>query len=198
MDKILLNSTGNCIQYLVINHNGKEYDKEKCIYVDLNHFAVQNKSTHYKPPILQWNLTKKEAAGARSYRPAFPVGCRLSCLCSRVRCPLVSWRSPGGCPGRGAGFQRPGCSVPNSAPGARLPGVFSHSMWWVTERIGRLLGRGHGWVSSQVERSPPWGLSMGVCMVVMLEGNSPNLIRCCELSVPSLNHQKHVVVLKAG
>ena len=53
MDKILLNSTGNCIQYLVINHNGKEYEKEKCIYVDLNHFAVQKKSTHYKPTIRQ-------------------------------------------------------------------------------------------------------------------------------------------------
>ena len=39
---------------------------------------------------------------------------------------------------------------------------------------------------------------MGICVVVKLEGNWPNLTRCCELSVPSLNHQKHVVVLKAG
>lgn len=39
---------------------------------------------------------------------------------------------------------------------------------------------------------------MGICMVVMLEGNLPNLIRCCELPVLSLNHQKHVVVPKAG
>ena len=31
-NKVLLYSTGNYIQYLVINHNGKEYKKE-CIYV---------------------------------------------------------------------------------------------------------------------------------------------------------------------
>ena len=40
-NKFLLYSTGNHIHYSVINHNGKEYDKE-CIYicVYLNHFAV--------------------------------------------------------------------------------------------------------------------------------------------------------------
>ena len=27
-NKVLLHSTGNYIQYLVINHNGKEYEKE--------------------------------------------------------------------------------------------------------------------------------------------------------------------------
>ena len=31
-NKVLLYSTGNCIQYPVINHNGKEYEKE-CIYI---------------------------------------------------------------------------------------------------------------------------------------------------------------------
>ena len=31
-NKILLYSTGNDIQYSVINHNGKEYEKE-CIYM---------------------------------------------------------------------------------------------------------------------------------------------------------------------
>ena len=31
-NKVLLYSTGNYIQYLVINHNGKEYEKEY-IYV---------------------------------------------------------------------------------------------------------------------------------------------------------------------
>ena len=31
-NKALLYSTGNYIQYLVINHNGKEYEKE-CIYI---------------------------------------------------------------------------------------------------------------------------------------------------------------------
>ena len=43
-NKVLLNSTENSIQYLVINHNGKEYEKEYIyiyIYVKLNHFALQ-------------------------------------------------------------------------------------------------------------------------------------------------------------
>ena len=31
-DKVLMSSTGNYIQYLLINHNGKE-DKKECIYV---------------------------------------------------------------------------------------------------------------------------------------------------------------------
>ena len=31
-NKVLLYSTGNYIQYPVINHNGKEYDKE-CVYM---------------------------------------------------------------------------------------------------------------------------------------------------------------------
>ena len=41
---VLLYSTGNYIQYPVINHNGKEYEKECiCIYIHIymNHFAVQ-------------------------------------------------------------------------------------------------------------------------------------------------------------
>ena len=50
-NRVLLYSTGNYIQYPVINHNGKEYEKEcvcvcVCIqiyiyiYIYLNHFAV--------------------------------------------------------------------------------------------------------------------------------------------------------------
>ena len=31
-NKVLLHSTENSIQYLIINHNGKEY-KEGCIYI---------------------------------------------------------------------------------------------------------------------------------------------------------------------
>ena len=31
-NRVLLYSTGTCIQYPVINHNGKEYEKE-CIYM---------------------------------------------------------------------------------------------------------------------------------------------------------------------
>ena len=33
-NKVLLYSTGNYIQYPVINHNGKEYEKE-CIYIGI-------------------------------------------------------------------------------------------------------------------------------------------------------------------
>ena len=48
-------STGNYIQYSVINHNGKEYEKECmiCIY-KLNHSAVQQKLTqHCKSTIFE-------------------------------------------------------------------------------------------------------------------------------------------------
>ena len=31
-NKVLLCSTENCIQYPMINHNGKEYFKKECIY----------------------------------------------------------------------------------------------------------------------------------------------------------------------
>ena len=34
-NKVLLYSTGNYIQYPVINHNGKEYEKE-CIHIYIN------------------------------------------------------------------------------------------------------------------------------------------------------------------
>ena len=43
-NKVLLQSTGSYIQYPVINHDGKEYEKNVCIYiyiyVQLNHLAV--------------------------------------------------------------------------------------------------------------------------------------------------------------
>ena len=46
-NKVLLYSTGEYIQYPVLNHNGRQYKKE-CIYnVQLNHFAVQQKLTQY-------------------------------------------------------------------------------------------------------------------------------------------------------
>ena len=32
INKVLLDSTGNCTQYPVLNHNGKEYEKE-CIHM---------------------------------------------------------------------------------------------------------------------------------------------------------------------
>ena len=39
-NKVLLYSTGNYIQYPVIKHNRKEYEKES-LYMDKNHFALQ-------------------------------------------------------------------------------------------------------------------------------------------------------------
>ena len=51
---ILLYSTGKYIQYPVINHNGKEYEKQ--MHAQQNHFAVQQKLTeHCKSTILQQN-----------------------------------------------------------------------------------------------------------------------------------------------
>ena len=41
--QVLLDSTGNCVQYPVINLDGKEYEK---ICVQLNHFALHPKLTH--------------------------------------------------------------------------------------------------------------------------------------------------------
>ena len=51
MNKVLLSSAGNYIQYPVISHNGKEYET----HVELNHFALQQKLTqHCKSTILQF------------------------------------------------------------------------------------------------------------------------------------------------
>ena len=48
MTKHALYSPGNDIQYPVINHNGKEYEKEYIFtYVYPNHFAVYLKLTQY-------------------------------------------------------------------------------------------------------------------------------------------------------
>ena len=56
--KVLLYSTGNYIQYPVINHNGKESKESIYMYVKLNHFVLQKKLTqHCKSTILQ--LKKK-------------------------------------------------------------------------------------------------------------------------------------------
>ena len=55
-NKVLLYSIGDYIQYPEINHNGKEYKKRiyMYIYIWLNHFAVQQKSTqHCKSTIFQ-------------------------------------------------------------------------------------------------------------------------------------------------
>ena len=49
-NKFLLYSSGNYTHYPIINHNGKEYEKEYIyiyIYTYLNHFAVHQKLTHH-------------------------------------------------------------------------------------------------------------------------------------------------------
>ena len=57
INKFLLYSTENYIQYLAINHNGKK--NEKCVYIyrereiELNHFAVQQKLTQHYKSIIQ-------------------------------------------------------------------------------------------------------------------------------------------------
>ena len=64
-------STGNYIQYLVVNYNGKESKKIYRyihIYVYLNHFAVHLKLTqHCKSTILQFKKRRREQGGV------FPV-----------------------------------------------------------------------------------------------------------------------------
>ena len=53
-NKVLVYSTGNYIQYPVINHNRKEYEKEYIYVCIMNHFAIQQKLTqHCKSTILQ-------------------------------------------------------------------------------------------------------------------------------------------------
>ena len=60
-NKALLYSTGDYIQYLLINYNGKEYEQEHiCIQMKLSHFAVYQKLTQYcKSTILQLKKKKK-------------------------------------------------------------------------------------------------------------------------------------------
>ena len=46
INKVLLHSTVNCIHYSIINHNGKEYEKQY-LYTYLNHFAIYLKLTKH-------------------------------------------------------------------------------------------------------------------------------------------------------
>ena len=54
-NKVLLYSTGNSIEYPLINQTGKVYEKEYIdIYVYVNHFAEQQKLIqYYESTILQ-------------------------------------------------------------------------------------------------------------------------------------------------
>ena len=57
-------STGNYIQYPVVNHHGKEHEKE-CIYI---YFATQQKLTqHCKSTILQLKKKKRIMSGGAEY-----------------------------------------------------------------------------------------------------------------------------------
>ena len=74
-NKVLLYTIENYIQYPVISHNEKEYEKALCVYICesthtyvciiyvcmyMNHFAVHWELTqHFKSPILQLNTFKK-------------------------------------------------------------------------------------------------------------------------------------------
>ena len=54
INKVLLYSSANYIQYTVINHDGKNMKKNIYIYIKQNHFAVYQKLTqHCKSTILQ-------------------------------------------------------------------------------------------------------------------------------------------------
>lgn len=92
------------------------------------------------------------------------AGCLAwSALDSQVSFLLSSFlRSPCGRSGCGARFQCTRCSVSDPASSPRVPGLFSHSMWWVTDWIRHLLGHSHWWVLFQVERSKPNQRSMRV------------------------------------
>ena len=71
-NKALLYSTENCIQYPVINHNGKESKKED-IYV--SHLAVHQKlAQHCKPSILNYKKVTDLGINFDSltYRPHIP------------------------------------------------------------------------------------------------------------------------------
>ena len=77
VNKILLYSRGNYIQYLVINHNEKEYEKEY-VYIELSHFAIQQKLTQpckshtsikfKKHTKTQDHMTKKHIDGSKCKR----------------------------------------------------------------------------------------------------------------------------------
>lgn len=51
-NEILLYSTGNYIQYLVVTYHGKEYEKQ-CMYICITESLCSKNLTHYKLTILQ-------------------------------------------------------------------------------------------------------------------------------------------------
>ena len=56
--KVLLNDTGNYIQYSVINHNGKEYEKE-CIHKYIYSWVPLLFSSNYYNTVIQPCFNKK-------------------------------------------------------------------------------------------------------------------------------------------
>ena len=60
-NRVLLYATGDCIQYPIINHDGKEY-------IHMNHFAVfQKLAQHCKSTILQLEKKKIHFESCRVY-----------------------------------------------------------------------------------------------------------------------------------
>ena len=58
-NRVLLYSTGNYIQYPMINYNGKNM-KNTYMYMCNRHFAVQQNLTHFRWTILQWIFLKRK------------------------------------------------------------------------------------------------------------------------------------------
>ena len=64
--EVLLYSTGNYIQTLVIDHDGRQYEKKECVCVCVRerktgHFAVYQKLTeHCKSTIIKKNKSSKK------------------------------------------------------------------------------------------------------------------------------------------
>lgn len=87
-DKALLHGPGSCIQYPVINNNGKEYKEELFFYI-LNHFGGQQKATQHsriKRPREPYKvLTGCRGGGFRSGHP--PVQDSQA----RAQGPLSAW-----------------------------------------------------------------------------------------------------------
>ena len=89
-NKALLYSTGNCIQYPVINHNGKEYDKE-CIYMYNWITLLYSRNSHNIVKQLYFNKKKKYFTFLLTFILAFY--CCLN-LVARNNMNLVSDHTP--------------------------------------------------------------------------------------------------------
>ena len=67
---VLLYSTGNDIQSLGINHDRKDYEKKKCMYVYNEATFLSNRNQHNIVNQLYFNTNKqrKKGAGCKRYK----------------------------------------------------------------------------------------------------------------------------------